>query len=180
LNNKRYFLLFSILFILLGTINAQDKERVGSNQIFSQQGGFFNYSEKDKVNIEVSVWGYVKFPGKYIIPQGSTLVDLISFAGGPIIDAKLEEIRLFRQKNDTLNISADEMIKIDYNDIFWSENVFSNKTNKNRNITLKPGDVLVFPGEPRLFFKDNFSLILSAASVLISLTILIVSITNKN
>jgi hypothetical protein len=170
-------LIFCCFFVQSGNINAQDKERVGMNQIFSQQGGFYNYGEKDKVNIEVSVWGYVKFPGKYIIPQGATLVDLISYAGGPIIDAKLENIRLFRPKNDTLNITKDEMMKFDYNDIFWSDNV---SKNDKRNVILKAGDILVFPGEPRMFFKDNIYLIVSVASVLISLAILVVSITRKN
>jgi len=177
LNKIRYFILFFLFFNLLGTGQAQDKERVGSNQIFSQQGGFYNYSENDKVNIEVSVWGYVKFPGKYIIPQGSTLVDLVSYAGGPVVDAKLENIRLFRPKNDTLNVTKDEVIKFDYNDIFWGEKVAQNN---NRNIILKPGDILVFPGEPRMFFKDNISIVVSIASVLISLAILVVSITSKN
>jgi hypothetical protein len=177
LNKIRYFILFYLFFILLGTSQSQDKERVGVNQVFSQQGGFYNYSEKDKVNIEVSVWGYVKFPGKYIIPQGSTLVDLISYAGGPVVDAKLENIRLFRPKNDTLNVTKDEVMKFDYNDIFWAEKV---SQNDKRNIVLKPNDILVFPGEPRMFFKDNFSIVVSIASVLISLAILVVSITRNN
>jgi len=176
---NKYFFTFLLVTVLIfnGVLNSQDKERVGNFQTYSQSGGLFNYGEKDKVNIEVSIWGYVKFPGKYIIPQGSTLVDLVSYAGGPSVDAKLDNIRLFRPKNDSLNISEDEMIKIDYNDIFWLDKV---TFKKNRNIIMKPGDILIFPGEPRLFFKDNISIILSVASVLISLAILVVSITYRN
>jgi hypothetical protein len=177
LKRTRFLLIISAIFLLAGVINSQDKERVGNLQTYSQQGGLFNYGDKEKVNIEVSIWGFVKYPGKYIVPQGSSLVDLISYAGGPLIDAKLEDIRLFRPKNDTLNVTADEMIKIDYNDIFWSDKVTSGR---NRNLSLKPGDIVVFPGEPKLFFKDNFAIVLSVASVLISLAILVVSITNKN
>jgi hypothetical protein len=177
LKNIFYTIVFSAIIIFAGVLNAQDKERVGNVQTFNQQGGLFNYGDKEKVNIEVSVWGYVKYPGKYIVPQGSTLVDLISYAGGPLIDAKLEEVRLFRPKNDTLNITEDEMIKINYNDIFWSEKITNHK---NRNIRLVPGDILIFPGEPKLFFKDNITLVLSIASVLVSLAILAVSIVRKN
>lgn len=176
--NKFYYIILLIsIFIFSGILHSQDKERVGSTQTYTQSGGLFNYGEKDKVNIEVSLWGYVKYPGKYIIPQGSTLVDLVSYAGGPSVDAKLDNIRLFRPKNDSLNITEDEMIKIDYNDIFWLDKV---TFKKNRNIIMKPGDILVFPGEPRLFFKDNISIILSIASVLISLAILVVSISIRN
>jgi hypothetical protein len=177
LKNIFFTILFGTFVIFIGILNAQDKERVGNQQTFNQQGGLFNYSDKEKVNIEVSVWGYVKYPGKYIVPQGSSLVDLISYAGGPLVDAKLEDIRLFRPKNDTLNITEDEMIRINYNDIFWSEKILNHK---NRNIMLIPGDILVFPGEPRLFFKDNIAIVLSIASVLLSLVILVVSITRKN
>lgn len=177
MKHTSFLFIISALFLLTGVINSQDKERVGNLQTYSQQGGLFNYGDKEKVNIEVSIWGFVKYPGKYIVPQGSSLVDLISYAGGPLIDAKLEEIRFFRPKNDTLHVTADEMIKIDYNDIFWSDKVSSSK---NRNMVLRPGDILVFPGEPKLFFKDNFAIVLSVASVLISLAILVVSITNKN
>lgn len=177
MNKTNYVLILCFIFIFSSVIKSQDKEKVGATQINSQTGGFFNYGEKDKINIEVSIWGFVRYPGKFVIPQGSTLVDLISYAGGPTVDAKLENIRLFRPKNDTLNISEDEMIVLDYNDIFWSEKV---SLKKNRNILLKPGDILVFPGEPRLFFKDNLSIILSIGSVLISLAILITSISRNN
>jgi hypothetical protein len=176
LNKFNIILILCSFFILSGIVKSQDKEKVGVNQIFSQQGGFYNFGDRDKVNIEVSVWGYVKYPGKYIISKGSTIVDLISYAGGPLVDAKLENIRLFRPKNDTLNITKDEMINLNYEDIFWSEKIMEKSK---RNISLMPGDVLIFPGEPRLFFKDNLSIILSIGSVLISLAILVVSITNK-
>ena len=149
MNKISFFLITLSFFIISGITHAQDKERVGNPQTFNQQGGLFNYGDKDKVNIEVSVWGYVKYPGKYIVPKGTTLVDLVSYSGGPLVDAKLEDIRLFRPKNDTLNITEDEMIKINYNDIFWSEKIVNHK---NRNITLSPGDILVFPGEPRFIF----------------------------
>jgi hypothetical protein len=177
LSKKYYIIILCFIFILSGVVKPQDKEKVGINQVFSQQGGLYNFGEIDKMNIEVSAWGYIKFPGKYIIPKGSTLVDLISYSGGPTVDAKLENIRLFRPKNDTLNVTEDEMIIIDYNDIFWSDKILRKS---NRNMVLKPGDILVFPGEPRLFFRDNISLVLSVSSVLISLAILILSITQKN
>jgi len=69
---KRYIflLIFAIYSIFSLSLNAQnDKVKTGIEQITSQQGGYYNFSDKDKVNIEVSIWGYVKFPGKYLIPE---------------------------------------------------------------------------------------------------------------
>ncbi len=154
--------------------SQQDGLRVGNDNFLSQQGGFYNYGDKDGVNIYVNIWGYVKFPGKYLIPKGSTIVDLISYGGGPLTDAKLEDIRLFRPKNDSLGIYKDEFKKIDYNDLVWEEDA-TNIKNKVKAVLL-PGDVLVLTGEPRYFGRDNLNFVLAISSVLISLGILAVSI----
>lgn len=169
-------LILCFVFILAGVIKSQNKERVGVDQVNTQQGGFYNYGEKDKVNIEIGVWGFVKNPGKYIIPLGSTFIDLISYAGGPLNEANLDDIRLFRPKNDTLKITKDELIRLNYYDLFWEKEI---NTNTNRNIILKPGDVIIFPGSPKYYFRDNLTLILSVATTLVSIAVLMVTISNK-
>lgn len=174
---KKLFINFLIFFVFLSCVAfSQDKEKVGSPQFNNQIGGLYNFSDKDKVNIEVSVWGYVKLPGKYIIPEGSTIVDLISFAGGPTNEANLDDIRLFRAKNDTLKINRDELIKLDFNDLFWEKDI---KSGVSRNIVIKPGDVLVFPGSPKYYFRDNLTLILSITSTMLSIALIIITTANK-
>jgi hypothetical protein len=157
-------------------IGQNDKVNVGEALMTPQNGSFYNYSDKNKVNIEVNIWGFVKNPGKYLIPKGSSVQDLISYSGGPILESNLEDIRLFRPKNDSLEISEDKIINLNYNDLLWAEKV---GTNKFVNPTLEPGDILVFPGGPRYFFRDNIALIASLTSVLVSVAILIVTITKK-
>lgn len=170
---------FCILIILSFPsllFSQNDREKVGNNEITSQQGGFYNYGDKDKVNIEVNIWGYVKYPGKYLIPKGSTVMDLISYSGGPITESKLEDIRLFRPKNDSLH-TKDKLINLDYNDLLWDSPPEDLKNFKNKiNIALMPGDILIFTGEPRYFARDNINFILSISAVLISIGILVVSI----
>ena len=153
-----------------------DQQEVGNEAILNQQGGFYNYGDRNKVNIYVNVWGYVKYPGKYLIPKGSTVQDLISYSGGPNTESKLEDIILYRPKNDSLNISKDRVIRLDYNDLFWTDFVSSlDKPNPE----LFPGDVLIVKGEPRYFARDNVNFILSISAILISLGILVVSIVRK-
>jgi len=158
------------------SISQLDRQEVGNDAILNQQGGFYNYGDRDKVNIYVNVWGYVRFPGKYLIPKGSTVQDLISFSGGPNTESKLEDIILYRPKNDSLNISRDRVIKLDYNDLFWTDDISSKDK---LNPVLIPGDVLILKGEPRYFARDNVNFILSISSILISLGILVVSIVRK-
>lgn len=164
-----------IFFLTIPDISFSqiDRERVGNDLLGTQQGGFFNYGDKDKVNIEVNLWGYVKYPGKYLIPSGSSIIDLISYGGGPITEAKLEDIRLFRPRNDSLKIKKDEILKLNYNDLVWEEAI-AMKTKSN--FIMKPGDVLILTGEPRYFARDNVNFFLSIAAVITSIGILVVSI----
>lgn len=177
--NLKIFKIFviTILCIPAFSLSQIDRQQVGNDQINTQQGGYYNYGGKDKVNIEVNIWGYVKYPGKYLIPKGSTVMDLISYSGGPITESKLEDIRLFRPRNDSLN-TKDKLINLDYNDLLWDSPVADREKFKNKiNLTLLPGDVLIFTGEPRYFTRDNISFILSISAVLISIGILVISIT---
>ncbi|MEO8209499.1 MAG: SLBB domain-containing protein [bacterium] len=173
--NFKFFNIFILIFSITPAISFSqfDKQKVGNDNVMNQQGGFYNYGDKDKVNIDVNVWGYVKFPGKYLVPKGTTILDLISYSGGPLTDSKLEDIRLYRPKSDSLKIVKDKVIVINYNDLVWEERAGS----KDRiNTALFPGDILILTGEPRYFARDNVNLALSISSVLISLGILVLSI----
>lgn len=171
---KRFIFLF-VLFLLTSKINifAQQSDiQVGTvPRVAQQMAGYFDYSDPRAVNIKVSIWGYTKFPGKYIVPVNTTVKDLISFAGGPTPDAYMEDIRLVHTGPD----STQEIIKFDYNELMFEKSV-SKRVN---NAILQPGDILVLPGEPRMYFKDYFSMTLSVVSTLISLTILIYTIVRK-
>lgn len=160
-------------------LQAQDdKTKIGTDQNSTQQGGYYNFGDKTKVNIEVNVLGYVRYPGKYLIPRGSTFQDLMAFCGGPTIDAKYDKIRLYRPKNDSLGIRSDKIIQLDYNDIFWEDRINDSVTKTNP--VLLPGDFLIFPGDQKLFFRDSIGIITSIASVLISLGILVLTISRTS
>lgn len=54
--------------------------------------------DKDEILIKVNIWGYVRKPGQYLVPRHTDLISLISFAGGPLDGANLEEVRLLQEK----------------------------------------------------------------------------------
>ncbi len=163
-----FFLL--IVLIFSGILYSQtDDIQLGSLNQFSQaQGGLFDYSDPAALNIRVSVWGFAKYPGRYIIPNYTSVTDLLSLAGGPTDDADLEDLRIFRVKED----SSYSMISFNYNDLLWNKEI--------KAITFPPqlqaGDILLVPGSPRLYFKDYFQISLSVFSALISLAILVLNI----
>lgn len=170
-------LLILVLFIpICHVIGQDDRERIGEDEITLTGPNYYNYSDKNKVNIEVSLWGFVKNPGKYLIPRGTTVLDLITLGGGPSTEAMLDDIRLVRLKNDSLNISRDQIITLNYNDFLWEENIRSGIKN---NPVLLPGDMLLLPGEPRYFFRDNLGIILSISSFLITAAVLVINIIDR-
>ena len=103
-----YYLQIFLLLILVSSLSGQDnKEKIGLEEIGKNGVNYYNYADKEKVNFEVSVWGYVKNPGRYLIPAGTTFLDLITFCGGPIVESKMDDVRLIRVKNDSLNFKED-------------------------------------------------------------------------
>ncbi len=181
-----FLLVFSTTFL----IQAQDVKIGRDAQIRQTGGAFFDYSDPDRINITVSALGYVKFPGKYLVPEGTTVLDLLAFSGGPTTDAKLEQIALFRFANsDTaafpppknakdsslISSTGNRVLELNYNSLLWEDNIRPVDTIPK----LQPGDILLLKGEPRFFFRDYLSIALQILSAAISLTILILNITRN-
>lgn len=166
--------LFALILLLPLTLLSQvkDYELGAPLRAYQQGGGYFDYSDQFSVNMTVSVWGFVKYPGRYKIPTETNVVDFLSYAGGPTDDALLDDLRIYRVNSD----GAQELIKFNYNDLLWEEGLISYKKEVPE---LKVGDILVVPGSPRLYFKDWFSITLSVVSTLISLSILILNIVRQ-
>jgi protein involved in polysaccharide export with SLBB domain len=165
---KKIGILLFLLILAKSNFAQTDDVQVGSNlnKLIQNQGAFYDFSDPEAVNIKVSVWGYVKFPGKYIIPSYSNINDLLSFSGGPTQDANMEDLRIFRLEKD----SSQTLINFDYNDLLWTSNIEKIKLNKIPEV--KAGDILLVPGSQRLFFRDWLTLGLAILSTLISLAIL--------
>ena len=166
--------ILTIILVLLSfncLLLAQDGDyQIGLNSNYSSQnqGAFYDYSDPDGINIKVSVWGYVKFPGKYVIPIKSDIKDLISYAGGINDNAYLDDLRIYRiNKSD----SSQVLLKFNYNDLWWGENL-----RKDLDIArLVPGDVLIVRGRPHLYWENYLSLSLSALGLLVSIATLIIT-----
>ncbi len=159
------------IFLFIDSAYSQDKYQLGSDlkNLRQNQGGYFDYSDPTGVNIKVQVWGYVKYPGYYIVPINSTVNELFSYAGGPMVDAKLDDIRILKTLEDSTVI----MNKLNYNDVMWEESL----TKPIDFPKLNAGDIVIVPGEPRYFIRQDISFYLSILTAVISSAALIISIT---
>ncbi|MFA7361215.1 MAG: SLBB domain-containing protein [Candidatus Kapaibacterium sp.] len=122
----------------------QDLKRISTN--------YFNLSKPNKFNFEVVVIGGVKNSGIYLVPQGTTLVEIVALTGGAPDESIFEDFKLVRTKYKNPELKKDTVIVIDYNDFFER-----NKSGEFTNITpilLKPGDIISFPIKPEKEFWD--------------------------
>jgi hypothetical protein len=170
---NRFFLFSAFLFLLFSSsIYSQitDYELGSKTGIrYTQQSGYFDLSDPDAVNIKVAVWGFVRYPGKYLVPSYTNLLDLLSFAGGPSNDSHLDDLRLYRTKED----GTQEMLVFNFNDLLWESKLDSKK----RTIPfIEAGDILVVPGAPRYYARDLVSMWATILSALVSISILVLNL----
>lgn len=166
------FLVFALL-ILSKAATAQEDIQIGKLK-YTQSGitGFFDYSDPTGINIKVQIWGYVRFPGYYVIPARSSINDLMSLAGGPSEEALLDDVRILRTGLD----STATMYKYNYNDLLWDEELNSSV----KFPRLVAGDMVLIPGEPRYFARQDVGFFLSIVTALasvISAAAIIISVT---
>ena len=161
-----FYGIFLFLFVISVNAQVQDYEIGVSPNLRTSQGAFWDYSDETTLNIKVSIWGFVKYPGRYIVPIYTTPTDLMSNAGGPTDDAHLDELRIYRQNED----KTQTLLKFNYEDLMWEDELV---TTSRQIPELLAGDVLVVPGSPRFYFKDYLQVALSILSAMISLSILI-------
>jgi protein involved in polysaccharide export with SLBB domain len=162
-------IILSVFMILPIFISAQNNDlQLGSglNKMSFTQGGFFDCSDPTSINMKVSVWGFVKYPGKYIVPAYSKINDLLSYAGGPTDEARLEDMRIVKTDSSTLKQT---IYNLNYKDFLMDPNVNIDSSAQ----SLKAGDILLVSGYPRFYLRDYIGTILSVISVLISFTILV-------
>jgi hypothetical protein len=160
-----------VTFIFITPLLAQEDIQIGSLKLDQRQvTGLFDFSDPSGINIKVQVWGYVRFPGYYIVPARSSLNDVMSVAGGPLEDALLQDIRILRTNLD----STTTLLKYDYNDMLWGYDI-SEPVKFPR---LSAGDMIIIPGEKRYFVREDISFYLSIVYTVSTIALLFLTIAN--
>jgi hypothetical protein len=80
---------FFALFFLSTTwfsgsvLHAQISDQIRLSQQFRLADGIIRIAEPGQLADTVNVWGDVNNPGRYLVPRGTTLPELISYSRGP-------------------------------------------------------------------------------------------------
>ncbi len=90
---RKKILLMAIILIGLSSLEAQESQATTFNP-----GSVYLYpgSGNEQLMINTYIWGQVRNPGLYKIPDNTDLLTLISSAGGPTENAKLSKIKIIR------------------------------------------------------------------------------------
>lgn len=88
----------------------------------------------DQLKIYTYIWGQVRNPGLYLVPDNTDLLTLISLAGGPNENAKLSKVRIVRSTHTD-------------NEIIWVDlKKYIDSADSELIPILKPGDTIVISG----------------------------------
>src|SRR5436309_789576 len=118
----KLFLIFFVLVLSIHAVFSQDDDNLILGKSNKQTtAAVFDLSDPNGVNLEVSMWGIIRYPGRYRVPVNSTFLDLMSYAGGPMETSNLEDIRILRESNNPSK--KPEVIKLNYNDLLWADQV---------------------------------------------------------
>jgi polysaccharide export outer membrane protein len=90
---RNYILIIMPLFLFCSPLFCQDETGKAS-----QSAGHYIYlGEGDELLMNVQIWGQVKNPGLYSLPEESDIATLLSLAGGPTENADLSGIKVIRK-----------------------------------------------------------------------------------
>jgi len=152
---KRFWVI-AILLLFAISLFAQDVP--SGMQMGFGNGSAYLYSgtltETEQLKIKTYIWGQVRKPGLYIVPDNTDLLTLISLAGGPTEDAKLSKIKIIRPTTTGKKIIIVDLKK-------YMEN-----GDKELIPELKPGDTIIISGTVYYAFRKGAQFLSNLAIVI--------------
>ena len=97
---KHFFVIIISIIALSTACFAQDSTSITpytGSSAYSYSG---TMGDEDQLRIYTQIWGQVRKPGFYLLPDDTDLLTLLSLAGGPTEDAKLSKIRIVRPSEE--------------------------------------------------------------------------------
>ncbi|MBR9978520.1 MAG: SLBB domain-containing protein, partial [Bacteroidetes bacterium] len=155
-------------------------ESASSSQFFSATGGsFYNFASGSGCDLMVSVWGYVRNPGRYRVPCETNLLDLLSFCGGPNdrgAEVFLDRVKVVRKGGVDRENEIAEVYEVDVRKYLELRDT----PLMTSDLQLFPGDLIIVDGEQ--VYRDMIlriaQTIVAIASVITS-TVAVINIATK-
>jgi hypothetical protein len=117
-------------------------ERIGGSRYF--------IGKENELLIPVNVLGYVNKPGQYMVPNGTDLISLVSYAGGFHVDANMAGVRVVR--GQVPEGGKPEILQVNVKEYFHTGN-------REKIPSLNPDDTVIVNGSSHVMFRTVFDFI---------------------
>ncbi|MEL6615169.1 MAG: hypothetical protein AAFQ43_05500 [Bacteroidota bacterium] len=107
-------LALAVVFALPASAQTPSVGYVG--EVPTNSPNHFYYAQPGEIPTRVSVWGTVRAPGTYFVRPGVDLAEVLSLAGGPLLNPRSEDIdrdvtiRVYRMEGDQRILSYEEKL----------------------------------------------------------------------
>ncbi len=171
----KHLTLIVFLFVIgsaprLGAQILDDGNSGANTGTLSNQGGsYYNFTGGGGSLLEVSVWGYVRNPGRYNVPFETNLIELLSYCGGPIdrgAETFLYRIKVIRRGDAESEHEIARVFEIDVDKYLQ----LTDSPMSTRELLLFPGDLIIVDGK-----ESRGDTILRIAQIVVAITSIITS-----
>ncbi|MCX7762356.1 MAG: SLBB domain-containing protein [Candidatus Kryptonium sp.] len=142
---KKTLILF-LIFVSTSFAQIFDSPRIVTG---GGSSAYYFVGKTGELTITVNLWGFVRNPGRYEVPSSTDLVQLISYGGGPLKEAKLKDVKIIRSVREDTTI-VEKVIKVNVEKII---------ENGEPSPLLLPGDTVVVPGGSIDVIKDILAIL---------------------
>jgi len=126
----------------------------GIDRYTARGNEFISGAQPGKVLMKVNLWGGVGKPGIHHVPAKTNLINLLSYAGGPLNDAMLNKVTIKRNTGP-----SNKKIIVNVQDIIEGASIPS--------IPLEPNDIVVVP-QKKPTISNNTIAIVSVVAMVVS------------
>ena len=140
-------MLVQIVTPSVGVSQEAKVERPGAAKYYISLG------PEDELMMKINVWGNVAKPGQYLVPSGTDLIALLSYAGGPTESARISDVRIVRAGGkEKVVLSVDINKYLETGDASFVP-------------TLMPGDTIIVPATVLHMFSRFVSFVSQTAII---------------
>lgn len=168
-----------LIAIASSTLSAQQGLILGNGGSGTQIGNsggsaYYDVSLGAGLTIPVNLWGFVRNPGRYVVSSSTTLVQLLSFGGGPTDFARLTDVRIIRDKKVDSTLKDNELV------LLCNLEQYQKFGDPTQNPMLYPGDTIIVPGNAISSFQTTLGVVRDVALIVqVAATIILLSRSSK-
>lgn len=155
---RRMVMVLACTVVVAGGSVAQVETNLGVSKSGASSAAYYFISKPGEITMSINLWGYVRNPGRYEIPISTDLVQLLSYAGGPLAEADLGSVKISRV------VRRDDGIRT----VEFTVNLRHLDKLDDKARGLEPGDT-IFVDSPSFAWRDVFSILTTMAIILASI-----------